>query len=199
MNPHFIFNVLNSIHNLIILNDSDKARYALSKFSKLMRQVLENSREKFISIDEEVETLQNYVQLERLTSNVSIELIFEFDEDLDTAEQILPPLIIQPFVENAIIHGLKGIDRAGEIKISFRWFNENVLECLIEDNGQGRFKANEMKAQLSAEHKSTALKVVQERLANLNQKSTFIPFEMIDLKDDSGSACGTKVILRILV
>ena len=82
-----------------------------------MRQVLENSREKFISIDEEVDTLQNYVQLERLTSNVSIELIFEFDEDLDTAEQILPPLIIQPFVENAIIHGLKGIDRAGEIKI----------------------------------------------------------------------------------
>ena len=102
-------------------------------------------------------------------------------------------------MENAIIHGLKGIDSAGEIKISFRWFNENVLECLIEDNGQGRFKANEMKAQLSAEHKSTALKVVQERLANLNQKSTFIPFEMIDLKDDSGSACGTKVILRILV
>jgi ligand-binding sensor domain-containing protein len=199
MNPHFIFNVLNSIHNLIILNDSDKARYALSKFSKLMRQVLENSREKFISIDEEVETLQNYVQLERLTSNVSIELIFEFDEELDTAEQILPPLIIQPFVENAIIHGLKGIDRAGEIKISFRWFNENVLECVIEDNGKGIFKAGEMKAQQSAQHKSTALKVVQERLANLNQKSTFIPFEMIDLKDDSGNAFGTKVILRILV
>lgn len=199
MNPHFIFNVLNSIHNLIILNDSDKARYALSKFSKLMRQVLENSREKFISIDDEVETLQNYVQLERLTANANIELLFNFEDDLDTAEQVLPPLMIQPFVENAIVHGLKGADRRGEILVSFKWMTENILECAISDNGIGRKKANEIKAQQATYHKSTALKVVQERLANLNQETSFIPFEIIDLKDEKGDPAGTKVIIRILI
>ncbi len=199
MNPHFIFNVLNSIHNLIILNDSDKARYALSKFSKLMRQVLENSREKFISIDDEVETLQNYVQLERLTANANIDLEFDFADDMDTAEEILPPLMIQPFVENAIVHGLKGADRKGEILVSFKWLNENVLECAISDNGIGRKKANEIKAQQATYHKSTALQVAQERLANLNQETSFIPFEIIDLKGEEGQPAGTKVIIRVLV
>ncbi len=199
MNPHFIFNVLNSIHNLIILNDSDKARYALSKFSKLMRQVLENSREKFISIDDEVETLQNYVQLERLTANANIDLNFDFADDMDTAEEVLPPLMIQPFVENAIVHGLKGADRKGEILVSFIWIGENILECAISDNGIGRKKANEIKAQQATYHKSTALKVAQERLANLNQETSFIPFEILDLKDGKGQPEGTKVIIRILV
>lgn len=199
MNPHFIFNVLNSIHNLIILNDSDKARYALSKFSKLMRQVLENSREKFISIDAEIETLQNYVQLERLTSNVTIGLNFHIDESIDTSEEMLPPLMIQPFVENAIVHGLKGMDKEGEIEVSFNWFGENILECSIADNGIGRKKAGEIKAQQASYHKSTALKVAQERLANLNKETAFVPFEIIDRKNDEGMPAGTIVIIRILV
>ena len=199
MNPHFIFNVLNSIHNLIILNDSDKARYALAKFSKLMRQVLENSREKFVSVDDEVETLQNYVQLERLTANLDIELVFEIDDELDTAEEILPPLMIQPFVENAIVHGLRGSDRPGIIKVGFKWLSENVLECYVEDNGIGRKKASEINAQKATYHKSMALKVAQERLANLNKDTSFIPFEIIDLANESKEAVGTKVILRLEV
>src|SRR5690606_30278015 len=138
MNPHFIFNVLNSIHNLIILNDPDKARYALSKFSKLMRSVLENSREKFISVDDEVATLENYVQLEKLTSNADAELIIDIDDNLDPAENMLPPLMIQPFVENAIIHGLKDIDYPGQIRVGFKLINEHLLECYVEDNGKGR-------------------------------------------------------------
>lgn len=197
MNPHFIFNVLNSIHNQIILNDSGKARYALSKFSKLMRQVLENSREKFISIDDEIETLKNYVQLERLTSGLEVDLSFEFGEDVDQSEPILPPLMIQPFVENAIIHGFKGMTVPGQIKVSFNWLFDDVLECTIEDNGIGRAKAGELKAQQEAHHKSTALKVAQERLANLNQNSKFNPFEIIDLYDDKKKPMGTKVIIRI--
>lgn len=199
MNPHFIFNVLNSIHNLIILNDSDKARYALSKFSKLMRQVLENSREKLISIDDEIETLQNYVQLERLTTNIEIDLNFIFDEDMDTAEEILPPLMIQPFVENAVVHGLKEMDRVGAITVSFKWISDNVLECMIADNGIGRKKATEIKAQQATYHKSTALKVAQERLANLNQETSFVPFEIIDLQDPEGNPAGTKVVVRIRI
>lgn len=197
MNPHFIFNVLNSIHNLIILNDSDKARYALSKFSKLMRRVLENSREKYISIDDEVETLENYIQLEKLTSNLDLELLIELDEKIDGAEELLPPLMIQPFVENAIIHGLKELNYQGKITVGFNLINDHLLECWVEDNGRGRKKASEIKAQKENYHKSTALQVTQERLANLNKKGGFVPFEIIDLQSDDGKPQGTKVIFRL--
>ncbi|MBI3133557.1 MAG: histidine kinase [Bacteroidetes bacterium] len=197
MNPHFIFNVLNSIHNLIILNDPDKARYALAKFSKLMRRVLENSREKMISVDNEIETLENYVQLERLTSGVEVDLDFEVDENLDSAEEILPPLMIQPFVENALIHGIKNLDKRGVIKVGFKLISEHLLECSIEDNGRGREHAAKLVAQKENYHKSTALQVTEERLASLNKKSTFVPFEIIDLKDQDGEPSGTKIILRL--
>ena len=92
-----------------------------------MRQVLENSREKFISIDDEIETLQNYIQLERLTANVDIDLEFDIDGDLDTTEEILPPLMIQPFVENSVIHGLKGLEEKGRIDVTFRWYENDVF------------------------------------------------------------------------
>ena len=121
------------------------------------------------------------------------------DDDMDTAEEILPPLMIQPFVENAIVHGLKELDRKGEIRVAFTWLEEDVLECSIRDNGIGRKKANEIKAQQASYHKSTALKVAQERLANLNQETSFVPFEILDLKDDQGIATGTNVIIRIKV
>lgn len=199
MNPHFIFNVINSIHNLIILNDPDKARYALSKFSKLMRLVLENSREKFISIDSEIQTLENYIQLEKLTNQNDVNLSFEIDEELDTSEEILPPLMIQPFVENAIIHGLKQLNRPGEIKVKFKLLSENILECSIIDNGRGREFAGKITAQKENYHKSTALKVTQERLANLNQNVNFNAFEIIDLMNENGDPIGTKVIIRILI
>lgn len=197
MNPHFIFNVLNSIHNLIILNDPDKARYALAKFSKLMRRVLENSREKLISIDNEIETLENYVQLERLTGGAEVELEFKLDENLDTSEEVLPPLMIQPFVENALIHGLKNLDKTGLIRIGFKLVGDHLLECSIEDNGRGREVAEKMIAQKENYHKSTALKVTQERLASLNKNSEFIPFEILDLKDENGNGAGTKIMLRL--
>lgn len=199
MNPHFIFNVLNSIHNLIILKDPDKARYALAKFSKLMRRVLENSRSKFISIDDEMETLENYVQLEKLTTNIDLELEFDMDDDLDTAEELLPPLMIQPFIENAIIHGLRDLDRPGKVKVGFKLLHEHLLECSIEDNGRGRKKASEINAQKANYHKSTALTVTQERLSNLNQDDSFIPFEIIDKKNKLGDSEGTQIIFRLQV
>lgn len=199
MNPHFIFNVLNSIHNLIILNDSDKARYALSKFSKLMRQVLENSREKLISIDDEMKTLKNYVQLERLTSNIDVELEFIIGDLVDTEEEVLPPLMIQPFVENAIIHGLMGSGKKGKIVVAFDWMNENVLVCSVQDNGVGRTVSAKRNAQKDVYHKSTALQVAQERLANINQSQNFNPFEIVDLLEENGTPKGTKVIMRLLV
>ncbi len=196
MNPHFIFNVLNSIHNLIILNDPDKARYALSKFSKLMRRVLENSREKLISIDDEKETIENYVQLEKLTSATDVEVTFEIDSGLDTGEAILPPLMIQPFIENAIIHGLKQLNRPGRITVGFKLLNESRLEVSVSDNGRGRVDAEKIKAQKDSYHKSTALQVTQERLAHLNRDEA-AAFEILDLRDQQGNASGTCIIFRM--
>ena len=197
MNPHFIFNVLNSIHNLIILNDSGKARYALAKFSKLMRQVLENSREKLISIDDEVETIQNYIQLEKLTTNTTFELEIEIADTIDTNEAILPPLMIQPFIENAVIHGFKGIDYQGRIHLRFYLEGEEQLVCEIEDNGIGRIKAKSQLAQKENYHKSTALQVTQERLANLNSNHSKSAFEIIDLTNELNQSSGTKVVIRV--
>lgn len=197
MNPHFIFNVLNSIHNLIILNDPDKARYALAKFSKLMRRVLENSREKYISIDDEIETLENYVQLEKLTTGTDVSLDFEIDTELDTVEEILPPLMIQPFIENALIHGLKELDRPGQIKVSFKLLHEHLLEVTIEDNGRGRKNAAAINAQKESYHKSTALQVTQERLASMNPNPDFVPFEILDLTNSHGNPIGTRVVFRL--
>ncbi|MFK8038437.1 MAG: two-component regulator propeller domain-containing protein [Crocinitomicaceae bacterium] len=199
MNPHFIFNVLNSIHQLIILNDSSKARYALSKFSKLMRQVLENSRQKLVSIDEELETIENYVRLEKLTGQIEFDFSVHIDESIDTNELILPPLMLQPFIENAIIHGFKKIDRKGEIKLSFELENDKKLICLIEDNGGGRHAAAEQKAQKTQYHKSTALEVTQERLANLNNASDHNDFEISDVIGENNTVVGTKVMLKIVL
>jgi ligand-binding sensor domain-containing protein len=197
MNPHFIFNALNSIHNLIILNDSANARYALSKFSKLMRMVLENSREKVISIDDEVETLENYVQLEKLTTQNEFEFSIEIDEEIDPNEPILPPLMIQPFIENAIIHGFKNIMHIGVIKVSFRLLGGNILHCTIDDNGIGRANASKINAQKENYHKSTALQVTQERLSNINSKPSFSPFQIIDKIDKEGYCLGTTIIIQL--
>lgn len=199
MNPHFIFNVLNSIHQLIILNDSSKARYALSKFSKLMRQVLENSRQKLVSIDDELETIENYIRLEKLTGQVDFNFSVHIDELIDTNEPILPPLMLQPFIENSIIHGFKKIDRLGEIKLSFELEGDKKLVCLIIDNGSGRQAAAEHKAQKKQYHKSTALEVTQERLANLNSTSDQNDFEIIDVFNSKNEVVGTKVVLKIVL
>lgn len=199
MNPHFIFNALNSIHNLIILNDPSKARYALSKFSKLMRRVLENSREQQITIDDEIETLNNYVQLEKLTNNIDFNFLVEVDEALDTNEPILPPLLLQPFVENSVIHGIKSKGNNGQITVRFILESEFVLRCEVEDNGIGRKEAKAHLVQKNANHKSTALQVTQERLANINSNTIKNGFEILDLYDSNHQVAGTRVIIRLKI
>ena len=199
MNPHFIFNVLNSIHNLIILNDSSKARYALSKFSKLMRQVLENSREKLISIEEELATIQEYIQLEKLTNANDFEFSIIVGDEIDINEPILPPMMLQPFVENAIIHGFKNLPRLGRIEIKFNLESEHILVCSISDNGMGRKAAKNNKSQKENYHKSTALEVTQERLDNLNGNFKMKNFEIVDLYDSENNPIGTQVVLRLKI
>ena len=112
---------------------------------------------------------------------------------------MLPPLILQPFIENAIIHGFNGIDYRGQINLGFVIDKKGRLVCTIMDNGKGRKPGNEITAQKETYHKSLALEVTQQRLSNLNGTDSKDDFEIIDLKDDKGKPCGTKVILKVSV
>lgn len=196
MNPHFIFNSLNSIQGLITKKDEKSARFFLAKFSKLMRQILENSREATITLEDEMATLENYMALEQFSKGESFDYEILLGEGVHPELIDVPPMMIQPFIENAIIHGLKNIEHKGRIKVRFE-LAENHLACTITDNGIGRKKAAENKAQQEARHKSTALIVTQERLDRLSTEFNHESLSIIDLEDDTGSSLGTKVVIRI--
>ena len=198
MNPHFIFNALNSIQGLIASQDAKTARYYLAKFSRLMRLILENSRSPMISLEDEVSTLENYLSLEQFSAGEHFDYQIQVDEALDVEFTGIPPMMIQPFVENAIIHGIKQLEgRGGKIIIRFQPEGK-TLRCSVQDNGIGRARASEMKAQKSNYHKSTALVVTQERLDILNAGlDNAKGLEIIDLTNDQGQPSGTEVVLRI--
>ena len=198
MNPHFIFNALNSIQSQIGTDNEQAARYYLAKFSRLMRQILDNSRQVSISLEEEVNTLENYLLIEKFCNGDRFDYKITVDENLETDYIKLPPMLLQPFIENAIKHGLKYIDgKRGMIEVSFRE-KDNLLECSVSDNGIGRVKAEELnKNSKETYHKSTALLVTQERLDLLQEDKTVRSLEIIDLYDGAGNALGTKVVVRV--
>lgn len=164
MNPHFIFNTLNSIQGLIATKDNKTARLYLSRFSKLMRQILENSREDHITLEEEFESLKNYIELQQFTHGVNIEFEVICDEKL--LEHPVPPLLLQPFVENAILHGLVP-QGGGHINIR-AVTRENLVEVVVEDNGVGRKASAENRPYT---HKSAGLEVTRSRLSLLHKES----------------------------
>ncbi len=188
MNPHFIFNALNTIQGKIVQQDGKKARYLLSKFARLMRQILEYSREEYISIAEEMELLENYLMLEKNTRNDSFS--YSINSDLvEDEEEFIPPMLVQPFIENALIHAFKGRED-GHINISFNQI-DNYIVVSIDDNGVGRGKSAERNAQQESKHKSLALIVTQERLHALDSE-TDGKIEFID-KMDGNDPIGTTV------
>lgn len=137
MNPHFIFNCLNSIQSFIATNDKDQATVYLARFSKLIRQALDSSFKKEISLEDEITYLENYLSLEHLRFRNAFRYEIKTDEKLDLYDTGLPPMLVQPFLENAILHGMKGKSEKGLILICFEKFKENGLRILIEDNGPG--------------------------------------------------------------
>ena len=199
MNPHFIFNALNSIQSLISQKDEKKARYQLAKFSKLMRSILENSRSQVITLEDEIQTLQDYLAIEKSSRGNTFDFKVTTLLEVDTEELMIPPMILQPFVENAIIHGVAHLTENGKIDIHFLQKNK-ILECSIQDNGIGREAAKEIKSQIEHQHKSAALEVTQERLDILNKDMRGLKsLEITDLKNKNGDASGTKVLVRLLV
>lgn len=200
MNPHFIFNALNSIQSLIGTGQEKEARYFLAKFSRLMRQILDNSRKNEITLKEEVETIENYLLVEKFANGDRFNYQVNVDPELEPDFVSIPPMLLQPFIENAIKHGMSGRlkeDTAGMITIGFKEEN-GILECTIEDNGIGREKAAELK-KLSKEtyHESMSLIVTKERLDMLDPNADYKALEIVDLYDKQGEANGTKVIIRI--
>ena len=195
MNPHFIFNALNTIQALVSKNDSKTARYYLAKFSKLMRQILDNSRQTSIPLEHELVTLENYLAIEQFCHNNRFDFKLEIDEEIDTEFVQIPPMLLQPFIENSIIHGVSQMKEKGLINISFKQVDELMI-CSIEDNGIGREKASEMKSQKDQHHKSTALIVTQERLDILNENAKE-SIQITDLYHEDQSPRGTRVTVKI--
>ena len=197
MNPHFIFNCLNSINRFVLRNDTEAASGYLTKFSKLMRMVLENSKQTLIPLEEEVKCLELYIQMEQFRCKNSFTYYIKYHDGVNTEEAIIPPLLLQPFVENAIWHGVNPKESDGEIGIEFLQ-KEEALYCIVKDNGIGRKKASELKSQLAANHKSMGLQITKERLAVMGiNHSNEQPVEIEDLYDENGLAAGTQVTIKV--
>ena len=215
MNPHFIFNCLSSINRFILKNEPDAASDYLTRFSRLIRMVLINSQKSLITLEDELDMLTIYLDMERLRFKNNFDYHIVFTNRVDAGAIYIPPLLLQPFCENAIWHGLKhlsdpqsGRDEHGKLDIILS-MEDKVLNCSITDNGIGRQKAAEIKSKSAEENKSLGLKITTERLALLNQeKENLTSFEIVDLyaenarPDDSvgrGEAAGTSVKLKIFL
>ncbi len=196
MNPHFVFNALNSIQHFITMEDEMSANYYLTRFSKLIRRVLENSKHSFITIHEEVETLQLYLELEMLRFEGKFNYKIDVDDEIDDYDTEIPSMVIQPFLENAIWHGLMAKQGDSELDIQFEQA-ENFIICRVKDNGVGRKASAKANKGRTEEHKSTGIANTVKRLGLLsNVKGETNLMEIIDLEED-GIALGTLVILKI--
>ena len=196
MNPHFVFNCLGSISSFIAQNGTDSAIKYLSKFSKLMRLTLEYSKESLIPVDKEIESLQNYLELEQLRFNQKFDFTITKENDIED-DMALPPLLLQPFVENAIIHGLIPKSEKGRIGIVFSIDNESLI-CTIEDNGIGFEKSKEIKEALVSVHKSMALDITKKRLEMMEASTARkANVEIKEVKNTNGEILGTKVVLNL--
>ena len=197
MNPHFIFNSLNSINRFILQNNKVQASEYLTKFSKLIRLILQNSQAAFIPLESELDSLQLYLELESLRFDHHFRFTIRVENDLDISSIKVPPLIIQPYAENAIWHGLMHKEEKGNLEIEL-YQQDNMLCCKITDDGVGRKKAGELKSKSASTHKSMGMRITADRIANLQQKkqtNTYISIN--DLVFPDGSAAGTEVLMQI--
>ncbi|MBL7872314.1 MAG: histidine kinase [Cyclobacteriaceae bacterium] len=193
MNPHFIFNALNSVNQFISQNDERAANKFLSEFSRLMRLVLENSQEDFISLQKEEEIISLYVKLEHYRFRDKFDYTISIDDDINKENMELPPMLIQPYIENAVWHGLRYKEGKGQLDIHIGKSSQG-LKVEITDNGIGRKKSTELKTENQKKHNSTGLKNIEERLLILNTVyKTNYQVQVKDLPLDSG----TSVTIRI--
>jgi len=168
MNPHFIFNALNSVNSFIALNDERTANKYLSDFSYLMRAVLENSEEDFIPLEKEIELLELYTKLEHFRFKDKFDYTIEVDEQIKVDDYAIPPMLLQPYIENAVWHGLRYKTQKGQLKILLKQKQKNQIEIQIIDDGIGREKSKTLKTENQKKHNSKGLNNIKKRILILN-------------------------------
>ncbi len=197
MNPHFIFNSLNAINRYILKSERNQASSYLTKFSKLIRLILENSRQSKIPLSSELDALELYLELESLRFQENFHYQIHVDDDISPASIFVPPMIIQPFVENSIWHGLLPKEHDCELTIHFRG-NGGHLICVIEDNGIGRKRSAELKQQQSTGRTSLGMSATEQRLQLMTEKTRkMASIDVEDLVGSNGVAMGTRVTIHI--
>ncbi len=199
MNPHFLFNGLNSIKLFVIDNKPRLAGDYLSRFARLIRLVLENSKASLIPLSRELETLELYLRLESLRFGDRLSYTITVDPEIDGEFVYLPPTLLQPYVENAIWHGLlHRLDGEGRLRVEITNRPDGRLELVIEDNGVGRVYANQHRSATSTTHKSLGMQITADRIAMLRQHYGFeATVEVADLYHADGAAAGTRVTIYL--
>lgn len=199
MNPHFVFNSLNAINSFILQNNKTQASEYLTKFSRLVRMILQNSQSTLITLESELESLKLYLELEALRFDNRFEYKVTVPKDLDIEILKVPPLIIQPYAENAIWHGLMHKEEKGYLGIDIQQ-KENHLLFTIKDDGVGRRQSAARASKSAMKHKSMGLKITADRIANLQRTTAAVsPVVINDLVHADGTAAGTEVIIKIPV
>ncbi|PCJ87062.1 MAG: hypothetical protein COA57_05125 [Flavobacteriales bacterium] len=197
INPHFIFNSLNTIQRFIIKNEKETAYVYLEKFGSLIRKILKNSREELIPIQEELETLELYLELEKKRFEEEFDYVFTIDPQIETNNIKIPTMLLQPLVENSIKHGIMPSKTRGEIVVNITKAEE-VIICSVQDNGIGRAKAAKLNEGKFKRHKSLGLNITQERIELLRSNSQDdYNMKITDLKNDRGESTGTLVEIII--
>jgi tetratricopeptide (TPR) repeat protein len=200
MNPHFIFNCLNAVKSLVLKNENEAASQYITKFSKLVRMVLENSRCEWISLEQELNILTLYLDIEQTRFNNSFQYWINIEGDVDTEGVKIPPMLIQPYVENAIWHGLMHKESGGNVTISILQKTDKLLEINVLDDGVGRQKAMRIKSKSATKNKSLGIEISNDRLKIINQIYKVNANVVIqDLVDSEGNPCGTNVCLQLVL
>lgn len=195
MNPHFIYNSLNSVNNYISKNDERAANKYLSSFSRLMRAVMDNSKHDFVPLNSEIEILNIYLSLEHSRFEEKFDYSFKVDDSVNTDNYLVPPMLIQPFIENAIWHGLRYLNTKGFLKVAIK--DKDVqIEILVEDNGIGRKKSSELKTKHQKDHNSTGMQNIENRMNIIKDLFQInIKVSVEDLQDNEDT--GTRVIIHL--
>jgi putative methionine-R-sulfoxide reductase with GAF domain len=196
MNPHFVFNALNSIKRMILDSDNDKASRYLSKFALMIRMTLNHSKEIFVTLSENIEYLKAYLEMEQLRFDDSFTYSISTGENIDTEETAIPSLMMQPLVENAIWHGLMQAERDKKIRIGFT-LCQNKITCTIEDNGIGIRQSEKLRETNRPLHQSMGLENLQKRIKIMNEKYDMdCSLEITDLEETRLKEQGTRVVLQ---
>jgi len=197
MNPHFIFNSLNSINRFILQNNKTSASSYLTKFSRLIRMILQHSQEQLISLESELEALDLYLELESVRFDNKFAYKVSVQGTVDSSLVRIPPMIIQPYAENAIWHGLMLKETRGQLDIEISSENGHIFIC-VKDDGVGRENAARLESKSTIKYKSMGMKITQERILNLVTNSEHDAYVHInDLVNNDGTAAGTEVTIKI--